>query len=343
MRLLLVLALLASACAHTLVITSDPPGLPVRIDGRQIGQTPVEFEEEQPFRAYRIEVGEGPEAVTRVVRADQTLSRDGLSALLMPLSCLCGFPLLWTAGTPDRLHVVRTFSGQSLAVRKPEWQFESEYLPENRVYPAGIRVDSVWVGAQRRRVMTDRRPWVLSLQYLGIVLPSARSRIAHAGQDLPVKTPLQSFGFEQEYAFAERWGVGASIQYASFGGTITGTVVRSARANEPVQLRFREWRWGGFVRYRHPWLHWDGVTGGLDTALTAGVEGAYQRFRAEGPIRRTIADLYLEAALDVQITQPLVVFVSDRFYPLAHPGPGRWKGFFPGPAQRVMLGGRLFY
>jgi hypothetical protein len=45
-----------NACAHTVHMTSEPPGAMVTIDGQPIGRTPVDFDEQTGRKTYQLRV-----------------------------------------------------------------------------------------------------------------------------------------------------------------------------------------------------------------------------------------------------------------------------------------------
>ena len=342
-------ALASGACAHTLVVTSDPPGQPVTFDGKPAGVTPVAVDEDTPNAFHEITVGQGAAAVTEEVVANRTLSKNAASAALVPLGCLCWVPFYWTAGTDDRIHVVTRLSGRRLGPL-PEAEVELEYLPADAHYPNGVSVQKQVVEGRPVRVMIDRRPFVSSANYQGLSYPTSRLKVVPGGAAQYPPAPILSFGAEQEWLPVPRVGVGVGFGYRAWERAVIGPKVvepNSAATQTAPRLGFREWRGGLLVRYRQPLLHWDGEPGGLDATLAGGLDLASQTFfdqREERHLVRGAVAPWLEGGLEGALTRPLAVFLADRYFPggAAAPG-GVWGSLGAGRENRVVLGLRLFW
>lgn len=344
-----------SACAHSMIVTSDPPGQAVYMNGELVGQTPVAVEEAEPFATHLVTLGQGADAVTQVVLANKVLAKDELSAVLMPLSCLCIFPLYWTAGTDDRVHIAKSISGQPIGGTLDS-DLELEYLEPDASYPSNVRVERQVVDGKEIRVMTDRRPFITTLHYQGIAYPTRPIKVfpekVVAGKtsisEDRIGTPTLSVGAEQEWYPLARFGLGLGLTYSSLEKAIfrgQAVPVRESVENEN-RLRYVEWRVGPLVRYRHPLLHWDGVSGGLDGTLSAGGDIVLHNYYYTGkqPLSKSGLVPWVEAGLDIAITRAVSAFISDRFYPLAVDEPGSvWGNLGAIPEQRLILGARLFW
>jgi hypothetical protein len=327
-------------------VTSDPPGQPVRFDGERVGATPVAVEANTPWALHRVEVGEGPEAVTRVVVANQTFSRDAASFFLMPVSCLCLLPAIATAGTEDRIHVITSLAGEPLGTI-PGAQVDLEYLPPHRRYPANTRTQAFVVDGQRVRVMVDRRPFAFSINYMGLSFGEAPTRLNPPGGS-PTRSsrPVFSFGIEQEWSPTPRTALAATAGYRGWIGALeNGTIVsRRGRPNSPA-VGFDEYRAGALARYRLPLARVDGAMGGLDATGAVGGYYAVQLFYSPLGGHRQVAVLpFFEAGLDAQITRPVVVFATLRGYPAGAPEPGGiWGNLGAGRELQFILGARILH
>ena len=326
----LLLALIAGGCAHSLAVTSDPPGQTVYFDDEAVGVTPLMVEEHKPYAMHRIRVGEGDEAATRIVPANRLFARTPLTAAIMPASSfllLPGLlpagtvsglqvllpttafflvPAMFTAGTVDRVHVIHSLSGEPLGPLD-DAAVDLEYLPLARKYPAGVQVESRMVDGRRVRVMVERRRFVFSLNYLGFHF---EDRLFGPGRRL-------SAGAEFEWLPTPRWsmGVGAarlSSRYEPAPGEWYEGV---------TEVAFREDRLGLFGRYRLPLWRWDGVTGGLDVPLTLGGELLNRRLGSGATAERDLLlQPYAEAGLDAQLTSAVVLFSALRYFPPLYTG-----------------------
>lgn len=342
-------ALIAPAgCAHRVVVTSDPPGLPAAVDGKRLGETPAVMIDDEAYAIHTLTVGEGPEAVTRVVTADKLLSKDAASAALIPLGAACFVPLYWTAGTEDRIHVARSLSGAPLGagVASP---VELEYLPLDARYPHGTATEVQVVDGKPVHVMTDRRPYVTTLGYQGISLPFRGESVAPEGRAMRVRSPALAVGLEQEWLPWPRLGFGASVAYRSWERAVVGdrgVELSSAEVRQAPSLGYREWRTGVLVRYRHPVLRWPKSPGGLDVTVAGGADFVDRFYIDERGGDRWLGGVapWGEAGFDVGLTRVLAVFVTDRVYPVAGAKPGGpWGSLGAEPGQRVILGARFFW
>lgn len=345
----LIAAVSTSACAHTLVITSDPPGQPVTFDGEAVGKTPLAVTETRPHAIHEVVVGEGASAVTEVVAANRTLSRDAASAVLMPFGCLCLFPFYWTAGSDDRVHVAQEISGQPLGEVEGS-AVELAYLPADAAYPNGVAVQAQIVAGRRVRVMVDRRPFITSLNYQGLSYPTSRLKVVPEGLAQYPAGPILSFGAEQEWLPVPRVGIGVSLGYRGWERAVVGRKVLvpdTAETKTAPRLGFREWRGGVLVRYRLPLLHWDGNPAGLDATFAGGLDVASQTFfdqRDDSRLVRSAVAPWAEAGLEAGITRAVAVFAADRWFPAGAPAPGGvWGTLGAGRENRVVLGLRLFW
>ncbi len=339
---------LGTACAHPLIITSDPPGEPVRFNGRLVGETPVVVIEDEPYAMHTVEVGEGRAAVTTVVPANRLFSRDALSAGLMPLSCTCLLPALATAGTDDRVHIARSYSGEDPG-EVPGTPVELGYLPPGRGYPANTQVAPVAVDGRLLRVMVDRRPLAFTLQYLGLSYPAEPLVIEPEGApSREVSRPLRGVGLEEEFTFHPRLGIGAGFSFRELHPQTT--VAGGVR-----QLNYAEVRTGLLFRYRQPLLHFDGVAGGLDLPLALGGDAVFRTYRRDAyrsggrtvealTERSTTLRPWVEAGLDAQITRPVVLYGAARYYPLEAPAPdGPWGNLGVPAELAVSFGMRILH
>lgn len=340
---------LLGGCAHQLAITSDPPGQPVRFNDVPVGTTPVVVEERTPYAMHRVQVGEGPDAVTQVVAANRPFARTEIATGLVPamtflllpwaapVVAVTGmevlFPLvatsfllpsLFTAGTVDRVHVARSLSGESLGPL-PDAAVELEYLPPDRRYPAGVHVASQVVEGQRVRVMVERRRFAFSLYILEF-----SERGAFLG-DARIPT-----GAELEWLPEPRWSVGLNASHrfteerlnAGYHGIFGDMLV------------VREQRLGLFGRYRLPLLRWDGTTGGLDAPFALGAELMGRQVSVGPDTQYELAyQPYVEGGLDIQFTPATVLFSALRYY-----HPLQVKEYFPPLEQgKLTFGIRFLY
>lgn len=331
-----------------MAVTSDPPGLPARLDGEPIGNTPTTLIDDEPYAIRRLTIGAGADAVTTVVVADKLLAKDAASAALIPLGAACFIPLYWTAGTEDRIHVARRLSGEKLGAGL-ESGVELEYLPLGARYPHGTATEIHVVEGKPVHVMTDRRPFVTTLSYQGVSVPFRRETVAPEGRAARVRAPSLALGVEQEWLPWPRLGFGVSVAYRSWERAVVGdrvVALSGAEVRQAPSLGFREWRTGLLARYRHPVLRWPKSPGGLDLTVAGGadfVDRFYLDERGGDAWLGSVAP-WLEAGFDVGITRPLAVFVADRIYPLpATKAGGDWGTLGAEPGQRVMLGARFFW
>lgn len=348
-RSLLVLAAAALAgCAHRLVVTSDPPGRPVIFDGRPVGVTPLAVEESEAYALHRVQIGEGPDAVTRVVVADRLLAKDAASAALLPLGAACFVPLYWTAGTDDRVHVAARLSGEPIGAGV-ESDVALEYLPPEARFPHGTATELHVVDGKHVQVMTDRRPFVTTVNFQGLSLPYHDERVAPAGVPQRVAAPVLSFGLEQEWLFTPRFSVGLGAAYRSWERAVVGdraVDLPAAETRQASSLGFREWRTGALARYRHPVLRWPGSPGGLDLVTGLGLDFVDRFYFDErgGDAWLGSAAPWVEAGLDVGLTRPLAIVLADRVYPLAPARPGGvWGSLGAEREHRLVFGVRLFW
>jgi hypothetical protein len=342
-------ALVLGACAHTLVVTSDPPGQPVTFDGVAAGNTPLAIDEDSPNAIHEVVVGQGASAVTEVVVANRTLSRDAASAALLPLGCCCLFPFYWTAGTDDRVHVAQAISGLPLGEVEGAG-VELAYLPADAAYPNGVAVHALVVNGRRVRVMVDRRPFVTSLNYQGLSYPTSRLKVAPEGVAQYPTGPVLSFGGEQEWLPIPRVGIGVGLGYRGWERAVVGpkvVVPESAETLTAPRLGLREWRAGVLARYRQPVLHWDDNPAGLDATLGAGLDVARQTLfdqRDDRALTRSSVAPWLEAGVEAGVTRAVAVFAADRWFPAGVGAPGGvWGTLGAGRENRVVLGLRLFW
>ncbi len=342
--LLLLPVIVAAGCTHRMLVTSDPPGLPVTWNGAAVGVTPLAVEDDEAFALNRLQVGESVTSVTRLVPADRAFARTGVAALALPLNgvFLLAGPTVATfllpvsalvtawasVGTPDRVHVVRALSGQPIGEGVEEPPFALEYLSGDAVFPAGTEVGTAVVDGSKVRYITERRPFAFSLNYLGIDFQ----------RDVFGSDPYLSTGLELEWLPMPRLGIGAGL---------SRTIVRGYLEDERFlvddgtgeRTRLSEWRAGLFSRYRQPLLHWDGVTGGLDATASLGAEVAWQQITGALALRRALLLPYGEAGLDAQITLPVVLFAALRYYPDTS---GETTRRFV-PATRLNVGMRVLF
>lgn len=344
----MLLGLAAAGCAHQVAVTSDPPGLPARLDGKLLGNTPTTLIDDEPYAVRKLTIGEGAAAVTTVVTADKLLAKDAASAALIPLGAACFFPLYWTAGTEDRIHVARRLSGAPLGAGLASG-VELEYLPLEARYPHGTATEVQVVEGKPVHVMTDRRPFVTTLVYQGVSVPFRAENIAPDGRSQRVAAPALAVGLEQEWLPLPRLGFGFAVAYRSWERALVGNravELSGAETRQAPSLGYREWRTGVVVRYRHPVLRWPKSPGGLDLTAAGGadfVDRFYLDERGGDAWRGGVAP-WLEAGFDVGVTRPLAVFVTDRVYPVAASKVGGpWGTLGAEPGQRVMLGARFFW
>jgi hypothetical protein len=331
-----------------MVITTDPPGMPVRFNGQEVGHSPVVVEEREAFAIHEVTVGEGSSAVTEIVPASRVLAKDGASALAMPVAYLI-LPFWFTAGTDDRVHIATRLSGEPIG-GGIETDFPLEYLAEDASYPNGVQIERQIVAGKPARVIVERRPFITTVNYQGLTVPLETTRMyPEPGGDV-VRPPILSFGLEQEWLPTARIGLGFGGSYRAFEGAVVGAQVLRANTDETrdaPRAGFDEVRMGPLVRYRHPLLHWDGVAGGLDFVTGAGAELGVQMFfndRDDESQTRALLFPWVEAGFDVGITRALAVFAVDRLYPLNPADAGDIWGNLGGTAeQRVILGVRLFW
>lgn len=90
-------SVLCSSCATVTTIRTLPPDARVYVDGRLLGETPVEFKDSSPFWAHRTltlrKVGYKDETVT--LRKDQMRVGPLIGAIILLV------PIFWLFGYPD--------------------------------------------------------------------------------------------------------------------------------------------------------------------------------------------------------------------------------------------------